>query len=151
MGLTWAVGWAGVGLLIGVASKLLPGLPFWGAFFNLFDAPLPALAVPGFFGGVIFSTVLRIAGRNRRFDELSLPRFTAWGAVGGILLGLLPAALVAVGLASLEGGARSVGELTAIIIAPLTILGAGSAAATLLLARRAADRELIGQSTVTLE
>jgi hypothetical protein len=141
MGFTWAVGWAGIGLLIGVTSRLLPGLPFWDAFFRVFDAPLPALAVPGFFGGVLFSTVLRITGRNHRFDELSLPRFTAWGAAGGFLLALLPAALVAVGMASTEGG--TVWELTAAIITPLTILGAGSAAGTLLVARRSDRVEMV--------
>ena len=41
--------------------------------------PLPVLAIPGFFGGAFFSTVLGIAGRRHRFDELSLPRFAAWG------------------------------------------------------------------------
>ncbi len=79
MGLTWAVGWALFGVLIGIASLLLPGLP-WDLFFEVFDAPLPALAVRGFVGGAFFSTVLGIAGRRRRFDELSLPRFAAWGA-----------------------------------------------------------------------
>ena len=74
MGLTWAVGWALFGVLIGVTSVLLPGLP-WDLFFEVFDAPLPALAIPGFVGGALFSTVLGIAGRRRRFDELSLPRF----------------------------------------------------------------------------
>jgi len=29
-------------------------------------------------GGALFSTVLGIAGRRRRFDELSLPRCAAW-------------------------------------------------------------------------
>ena len=100
MGLAWAAGWALVGVLIGVTSRLLPGLP-WDSFFEVFDAPLPALAMPGFFGGALFSVVLGIAGRRRRFDELSLLRFGAWGAVGGLLLSLVPAALVAVGLASL--------------------------------------------------
>src|SRR5689334_13739209 len=93
MGLTWAIGWAIAGLLIGVSSKLLPGLP-WDAFFAVFDAPLPALAVPGFVGGVLFSVVLALVGRHRRFNELSLPRFVAWGAVGGLLLSLVPAFLV---------------------------------------------------------
>jgi hypothetical protein len=81
MGLTWAAGWALVGVLIGVTSRLLPSLP-WDALFEVFDAPLPALAIPGFIGGALFSVVLGIAGRRRRFDELSLPRFAAWGAVG---------------------------------------------------------------------
>ena len=47
MGLTWAVGWALVGVLIGVSIEFL-GLPL-GWFIEVFDAPLPALAVPGFF------------------------------------------------------------------------------------------------------
>ena len=74
--LSWAAGWALFGLLIGVASNLLPFLP-WHYFFAVFDGPLPALAIPGFVGGALFSTVLGVAGRRRRFDELSLPRFAA--------------------------------------------------------------------------
>ena len=42
MGLTWAVGWGLTGLLIGVASILLPWLR-WDLFFEIFDAPLLAL------------------------------------------------------------------------------------------------------------
>lgn len=82
MGLAWAAGWAVFGVLIGVTSVLLPGLP-WDAFFKVFDAPLPALAIPGFLGGALFSIVLGIAGRRLRFDELSLPRFAAWGRWAG--------------------------------------------------------------------
>ena len=141
MGVTWAAAWAVFGLLIGVTSVLLPGLPWWDRFFDVFDAPLPALAVPGFIGGAIFSIVLGVAGRRRRFDELSLPRFAAWGAVGGMLLGLLPAAMVAVGLASTEGSDATVWQTTAAIVGPLTILCAASAAGTLWLARRAQRRE----------
>ncbi len=142
MGLTWAAGWALVGVLIGVTSILLPGLP-WDAFFEVFDAPLPALAVPGFVGGALFSTVVGIAGRRRRFDELSLTRFAAWGAVGGLLLGLFPAAMVAVGLASANG---DLGQFTAVIIGPLSLLSAVSAIGSLILARMTEDRELLGAS-----
>jgi hypothetical protein len=142
MGLTWAIGWALAGVLIGVTSRLLPWLP-WDSFFEFFDAPLPALAIPGFVGGVLFSTVLGIAGRRRRFDELSLPRFAVWGAVGGVLLSLVPAALVAVGLASLGRPDLGLWQITATIIGPLTLLGAVSASGSLLLARKALDRELL--------
>ena len=145
MGLTWAAGWALVGVLIGVTSRLLPGLP-WDAFFEVFDAPLPALAIPGFFGGALFSMVLGIAGRRRRFAELSLPRFGAWGAVGGLLLSLVPAALVAVGLASVESGVLGLWQLTAAISGPLTLLSAVSATGTLALARMAEKRELLEAS-----
>jgi hypothetical protein len=134
MGLTWAAGWALVGLLIGVASTLLPGLP-WDSFFEVFDAPLPALAIPGFFGGVFFSMVLGIAGRRCSFSELSLPRFAAWGALGGLLLTLFPFALVAVGLASREGSDLGAWRILAAIGGPFILLSAVSASGSLLLAR----------------
>lgn len=143
MGLAWAAGWAVFGILIGVTSVLLPGLP-WDAFFEVFDAPLPALAIPGFLGGALFSVVLGIAGRRRRFDELSLPRFAAWGAVGGLLVGLVPAAMVAVGLATLSRPEAGLWRLTATIAAPLMLLSAASAAGSLMLARKAEERAALG-------
>jgi hypothetical protein len=143
MGLTWAVGWALGGLLIGVASILLPGLP-WDRFFDVFDAPLPAMAVPGFFGGVFFSIVLGIAGRRRRFRELSLAVFTAWGAIGGLLLSLFPAFLVGVGLASTEGSDRGIWQGIAVIIGPFILFSAVSAAVTLMVARAGERRKAQG-------
>ena len=135
MGLTWAVAWALAGVLIGMSWSL--GLTMeW--FVEVFDAPLLALAIPGFFGGAVFSTVLGIAGRRRRFDELSLPRFGAWGAVGGLLLGL--PLLVAL---SPEAGAA--------IIGTLTLLSAVSASGLLALARMAEDRELLDASAEVAE
>ena len=141
MALTWAAGWALAGMLIGVTSLLLPGLP-WDVFFEVFDAPLPALAVPGFFGGLFFSAVLGVAGRRRRLDELSLPRFAAWGAVAGLLLSLFPAALVAVGLASM-GRPEQLWSFTAFISGPLTLLSAASASGSLLLARKAENQQML--------
>lgn len=141
IGLTWAVGWAIAGVSIGVASILFPSLP-WDAFFQVFDAPLPAFAVPGFVAGVFFSAVLAIAGRRRAFHELSLPRFAAWGAVTGLLLTAFPFALVAVGLASREGSTVGTWRIVTVITGPFVLLSAASAAASLLLARRAARREL---------
>jgi len=145
MGLTWAAGWAIVGLLIGVTSILLPGLP-WDSFFEFFDAPLPALAVPGFVGGALFSIVLGVAARRRRFDELSLPRFAAWGALGGFLLSLVPATMVAVGLATLNRPDTGLWQITAVIAVPFTLLSAASAAGSLLLARKAEKRESLASS-----
>jgi hypothetical protein len=138
-GLVWAVGWAFAGVLIGVSTILLPGLP-WDSFFYVFDAPLPALAIPGFFGGVFFTIVVGIAGRRRRFSELSLPRFAAWGAVGGLLLILFPFALVAVGLASREGSTLGTWQIIATISGPFILLSAACASVSLLIARKAQDR-----------
>lgn len=129
MGLTWAFAWAVVGVLIGIAWTL--GLPMeW--FVAVFDAPLPALAVPGFFAGAAFSLVLGVAGRRRRFEELSLPLFTAWGALGGLLLVSVP--VFASGVA---------GVTAAIAVGTITLLSGASASGTLMLARMAEDRELV--------
>jgi hypothetical protein len=150
MGLTWAIGWALFGLLIGVTSTLLPGLP-WHYFFDVFDAPLPALAIPGFVGGALFSMVLGIAGRRHRFRELSLPRFAAWGAVGGLLLTLFPFALVAVGLASREGSAIGAWQIIATISGPFILLSALSASGSLMLARMGEKRELLSANADVAE
>lgn len=139
MGVTWAIGWALVGLLIGVTSVIFPGLP-WHYFFDVFDAPLPALAMPGFLCGALYSTVLGIAGRHHRFDQLSLPRVAVWGAVGGLLLGLVPAAMVTVGLATLTRGGLGLWQLTAVLSGPLMLLSAASASGSLLLARMSEHR-----------
>lgn len=141
-GLTWAAGWAVAGVLVGVSSVILPGLP-WDAFFEVFDAPLPTLAVPGFFAGLFFSAVLSVAARRRRLTELSLSRFAALGAVGGLLLTAFPFALVAIGLASREGSRIGTWQIVAVITAPFVLLSAASAAASLLLARAAARRDAL--------
>jgi hypothetical protein len=99
-----------------------------------------ALAYPGFFGGVAFSAVLGIAGRRRGFDELALPGVAAWGALGGLSVSLIPAALVAVGLATPN---VPVWQITLALLGPSTVGGALAASASLALARRAEDRELL--------
>jgi hypothetical protein len=106
--------------------------------------PLVAL---GFLGGAIFSTVLRIAAGRRRFDELSLPRFGAWGAVGGLLLGVL-----AVAAWQLDAGFGPVLWLrAAAMIGSATLLSAVSASGSLALARMAEERELLDASADVAE
>lgn len=141
MGVTWAAGWGVSGVLIGVASVLLPFLP-WARFFRVFDAPLPALAMPGFVGGVIFSAVLATVGRRRRFDQLSLPLFAVLGAVGGVLLALVPAGFVLLGLGDLAEGVE-LWRLTLVFAVPAAALGSASATGSLLLARRAERSQLL--------
>ena len=139
--LTWTAGWAVAGLLIGVTSLVTPFLP-WDAFFRVFDAPLPALGLPGFIGGAIFSVVIGLGENRRRLEELSLARFGAWGALAGLLLSLVPAAMAAVGLATLNRP-DSLWKLTAFIGGPLTLMGAVSGAGSLLLARTARPRRTL--------
>ncbi len=143
MGLTWAAGWALVVVLMGVITILLPGTGLEVIFEAADDELLMAMVLPAFAGGVVFSTVLGIAGRRRRFDELSLPQFAAWGAIGGLLLSLLPAVVVAVGAASVAQAAM--------IIALVTLLSAVSASGSLMLARKAEERELLDASAEVAE
>lgn len=140
MGLTWAVGWGAVGVGIGIASRLLTFLP-WDRFFAVFDAPLPALALPGFIGGTLFAVVLGAAARGGRLESLTVARVAAYGALGGLLLSLVPAGLVLAGLATIAEGGLGIGALLAVTAPPLIALGAGSAAVTLLVARRAPPGE----------
>jgi len=143
MGLTWAAGWALVVVLMGVTTILLPGTWLDLIFAAADDELLMAMVLPAFTGGVSFSTVLGIAGRRRRFDELSLPQFAAWGAIGGLLLSLFPAAVMAMGAASVAQAA--------VTIALVTLLSAVSAAGSLMLARLGEDRELLDASAAVAE
>ncbi len=121
MGLTWAVAWFGAGLML----LLVVGV-------DAADVPFPLFfGLLGFLAGATFSGVLGILGRRRRFDQMSLPSFAGWGALGGLLLsGVLVVA------------AGPDGEF--LVLGPVFALaGAISAAGTLTLARRAEDRELL--------
>lgn len=124
IGLTWAVGWAPVGALVGWVTGMALGVPLVGVATNY----AVLFAVLGFVGGtVMFSTVVRIAEGRRSFDELSMPRFVAWGALGGLGLGALAVALGILG--------AGFGVLGVAIASVATMLGAGSAAGTLAVAR----------------
>ncbi|MCA0374105.1 MAG: hypothetical protein LCH84_00455 [Gemmatimonadetes bacterium] len=138
--LTWAIGWAGAGLGIGVLSVLAPALP-WHLVFETFDAPLPMLAVPGFVGGLCFALVLGVAARRRPLRDLRVSHAAGWGALGGALTSALPFAMGAVGLATIAP--IDAGELPSLltVLTLITALSSGSAAVSLWMAQRADGRE----------
>lgn len=144
MGVTWALGWAPFGVPIGLIMEAVFGL----APGNLVGIWVASLAVLGLLGGAIFSGVLRLAEGRRSFDELSLPRFGAWGALGGLLLGFLAVTAGLVG----AGFGPGLWLRSAVIIGTATFLSAGSASASLALARRTEERDLLdaGASTPNL-
>lgn len=137
MGLTWAVGWAPVGAVLGSVLWVIHGPPL--TLMQVMTLNATTLGVLGFAGGAIFSILLRLSVGGSRFDELTLPRFTAWGGVGGLLLGALA---VAAGL----WGAGSIPLIGVTVAGVATLLGAGSAGASLAIARKAKDRELLEDS-----
>lgn len=121
MGLTWAAAWLGAGLIL----LLIVGV-------GAADVPFPALfAVLGFLAGVAFSAVLGIVEGRRRFDQMSLPRFAAWGGVGGLLLSVVMTTAVG-------------GDAFPVLALIFVLSGAGCAAGSLALARLADDRESLG-------
>jgi hypothetical protein len=133
-GLTWALAWAvvGGGLMEGIFDPHGEILDMWPQ----------TLAIPGFFFGLGFSVLLAVAGRRRRFEELSLARFAAWGAGTGAVLG---------GIALAIGALPGIVPLwlrAAVIVAPVTILSTISSTGSLALARFASRRELIAAPDV---
>jgi hypothetical protein len=131
MGLTWAAAWFGAGMVIMLTALLLTGST--GA-----DVPYPlGFGVIGFFAGVTFYGVVGFLAGNRRFEQMSLPGFAGWGAVGGFLFSALFVTVVA-----LSEGPAFFGNL--VVLGPI-FAGAGAACASgaLAIARRAEDRELL--------
>ena len=130
MGLTWAVDWGGTGTLVTLGFVLRTG--------SRPDAPFPLMfGVAGFVAGMIFSGVLGLVEHRRRFDQMSLPRFAAWGAAGGFLLSA--AFVLAVSLAGDTGFLWNL-----VVVCPVfAVAAAGSAAGSLALARRAQDQALL--------
>ena len=129
MSFTWAAAWGIVGMV-----------PRWVLGINA-DAPFPLIfGVLGFAAGVTFSAVLMTTERRRRFDDMSLPRFAAWGAAGGILLSAAFAKA-----ASLDWGD------VLMIVPTFAAASALGASGSLALARRAVRPELRAPAAPPLE
>jgi hypothetical protein len=123
MGFTWAAAWSAVGFV-----------PRW-VFGIESDLPFPLLfGALGFIAGGTFSGILMLTESRRRLDQLSLPRFAAWGAIGGLLLSAL----------FVRGASYGLGEVLA-ITTTFAVACAVSAAGSLAIARRAVRRELPDQ------
>lgn len=120
MGFIWGAAWSVAGLA-----------PRWVFGFDA-DAPFPLIfGALGFLAGVTFSALLALTQGRRSFDQMSLPRFAAWGAAGGLLL------------AALFAMAASLGWGDVLAVAPTFALAcAVCASGSLAVARRAVRREL---------
>jgi hypothetical protein len=119
MGFTWGAAW--------FAAGLVPRCVF-GVYT---DVPIPLVfGALGVLAGVTFSGLLVLTEGRRRLDQMSLPRFAGWGAMGGLLLS-----------AVFVRAAVGWGEVLA-IPTTLALACAVSASASLAAARRAVRREL---------
>lgn len=129
MGLAWGAAWSGAGIVLAVVTGFKA------------DAPFPLVfGVLGFAAGMIFSAFLALTEGRRRFDQMSLGRFAASGAFGGLLL------------SALFARAASLGWGDVLAIAPtFALASAVCASGSLAVARRAAGRELPDIRRDTLE
>ena len=133
MGLIWGMMWGLVGGFVMEAIVDPHG--------KIGDMWPPFFAMLGFAGGALFSVMLWISEGRRRFDELSLPRFTGLGALGGLLMGGYAAS-------SLNDAAPF--WVRAVVLTAPPALCAASAASTLVLARMAEKRLTAGADVAGL-
>jgi hypothetical protein len=127
MGLTWAVAGAAAGAIVSLGFLVRTG--------SRPDAPFPImLGALGFVAGVAFSGVLRLVEGRRRFDQMSLSRFAAWGAAVGF-------AVSATFFLAVSRGDPSFLRYFVVVGPVVAVAAAGCAAGSLALARRAKDRE----------
>lgn len=120
MGLVWAAAWAPMAVLLSLV--LDPD--------GSMDEPWLLIgAFPGFLGGVVFALVLGLVARRSRLEELSLVRTAGWGALAGLIVGVLPFLLgtPAPGLPA---------WFAPVVIVTIALLASLSAAGSLALARR---------------
>ncbi len=149
-GLIWAAGWSPIGAVVGLVVGVVVGEVGLGvvALYVWYFAAL------GFIYGVMFMFFTRLKlkeeGRKeygidevRRFDEMSFPRVVG---IGGMLAGAAFSAMFLSTGDPLSEFLLSIGDpptLRWLVIGLGALLGAGSAAGSLALARRAHDRELL--------
>ena len=120
-----------MGLAWGFAWSLVGALPRWVFGINA-DAPFPLIfGLLGFIAGVAFSAVLVMTEGRRSFEQMTLPRFAAWGAVGGVALSAIFTRIASLGL----------GDVLA-IVPTFAVASAVCASGSLALARKAKMPEL---------
>lgn len=126
-GVLWFIAWAPAGILLSFVVD--PD--------GTMDEPWVLITgYPGFLGGVVFSTVLAIAGRNRRLEELTTGRVGLWGALAGAIVGTVPF------LIGEPAGRVPTWLLATGFISATTLLTAASAAGTLAIAKRGETKQL---------
>ena len=120
MGFAWAAVWSAAGFV-----------PRWVLGFNP-DAPFPFIfGVLGFITGLTCSGLVVLTQGRRRLDQISLPHFAGWGAVGGLLL------------SAFFAKAASLGWQDVLAIAPtFAVASAICASGSLAVARRALRQAL---------
>jgi hypothetical protein len=136
MAFIWALVWLPIGLALGLYAAGSPPQPT-----DVIGRPVrvplfvTAWTLWGALSGGLFALVLGIIERRRSVESLGLGRIAVWGAAGSTTLPLL---LTVVDVARTPPGLLGYSwRFPFLVLGASAILGAGCAAAALLLARRA--------------
>lgn len=129
-GVTWAAGWGVLGAVHGLILGLVR--PWHWIYYNPIVTTAWGYALGGMIAGTGFATLLAWLGRRQKLREISRLRVAISGVMGGAVLPVL--VHVTRGLTSSAGWGDV--ALTACVTA---VLGAGSALASLWIARRGGD------------
>ena len=127
--LTWAVVWVPISLLpFGIVrllgSSTLPA--------GILVPLVVSQAVTGALNGAMFATVLAIAGRRKTFERLTLPLMAVCGAIGASVFPFIGRAVL---IATVDVPVPITALAATLVIN--AVMGAGFAALTLSIARRA--------------
>ena len=134
--LMWGIAWAMIGV---VFVLVLEGIRRWPldltgllGLFALTPTPIVILGCAGMLAGAVFGATLSRAEQGKSLDTLSVKRTAAWGALGGFAFSLAGLTLIS----SLFGIQEALTEMAFIWLGVATVSGAGSAAASLAIARK---------------
>jgi hypothetical protein len=127
--LTWAVVWVPISLIpFGIATLFTGG----GLPAGMLVGLVVSQAVTGALNGAMFASVLAIAGRLRTFDKLSLPLMAVCGAIGASVFPFIGRAVL---IATVDVPIPIMALMATLVTN--AVMGAGFAALTLSIARRA--------------
>ena len=99
------------------------------------DVPFPVgFGILGFLAGTTFGGILGLLEGNRRFEQMSIPRFAGWGAAGGALF----AAVFTTFAATIGGEGTGFFRVLPMLMGVFGAGGALCASGALAIARRSA-------------
>lgn len=130
--LIWAFVWALPGGVIEAIDNVAPGAH---SFTRQIDMWPQTLGIPGLLGGVLFWALLMITDRGRSVAALHPARSGAWGAVSGMLIGVLVVWVMDTGLSDPW-------QLGAGLVGLAALLGAVSGVVSPLVLRYATERRV---------
>lgn len=130
--LLWVFVWALPGGVIEAIDNVAPSAH---SFTRRIDMWPQTLGIPGLLGGVLFWALLMVTDRGRDVAELPPGRAGAWGAVSGMLIGVLVVWVMDTGLSDPW-------QLGAALVGIAALLGAVSGVVSPLLFRYATQRRV---------